>query len=109
MKTNLLTKTLDTWICEIVPTLTQKSRMTLMKCKFAAVNTHNSFSLVHQAQLAVRSAFLGFAEKAVDVGGDSWVENVFVKMKIFTSMSLNCFVLPHSCQQTSIAKIFHFQ
>lgn len=68
---NLLTKTLATCVSEIVPAFTEKSQTTLMKCKFAAVNTHNHFPLVHQDQLAVRSAFLGFAEKPVGVGGDS--------------------------------------
>lgn len=68
---DLLTKTLATCVSEIVPTLTQKSQTALMKCQFAAVNTRNSFPLVHQAQLAVRSAFLGFAEKPVGVGGDT--------------------------------------
>lgn len=106
---NLLTKTLSTWICEFVPTRTQKSQMTLMKCKFAVVNTYNSFSLLHQDQPAVRSVFSGFAEKAVDVGGLSQVDNVLVKVQIFTLMFLNCFVHPHSCQQTWIAKIFYFE
>lgn len=92
-----------------MPTRTQKSQMTLMKCKFAVVNTYNSFSLLHQDQPAVRSVFSGFAEKAVDVGGLSQVENVLVKVQIFTLMFLNCFVHPHSCQQTWIAKIFYFE
>jgi len=78
-----------------------------MKCKYAAVNTLNSFHLVHQAQLAVRSASPGFAEKPSVVGGDSQVENILVKVIIFASMFLNSFVLPHSCQQTHIAKIFN--
>lgn len=68
---NLLTKTITACVSEIVPTRTQKSQTTLKKSKFAAVNTLNSFPLVHQAQLAVRSAFLAFAEKPVGVGGDS--------------------------------------
>lgn len=79
-----------------------------MKCKFAAVNTHNSSPLVHQTHLAMRSDFLGFVEKPVGVGGDSQVKNVLVKVKIFALMFLNPFVLSHSFQQTLIAKIFYF-
>lgn len=102
---NLLTKT--TCVSEIVPTLTRKSQTTLLKCKFAAVNTHNSSPLVHQAHLAIRSDFLGFVEKPVS--GDSQVRNVLVKVKIFALMFLHPFVLAHSCQQTLIAQIFHFE
>lgn len=69
MEPNILAETLATWLCEIVPILTQKSSATLMKCNLQPSVLRAGFPLVHQAQLTVRSVCLYFAEKAEGVGG----------------------------------------
>lgn len=90
VKSNILTETLATWICEIVPILTQKSETTLMKCNLQPSVLRMDFPLVHRAQLTVRSAWLYFAEKAGDVGGVFYIENILRKVKQLTLIFLNC-------------------